>query len=165
MPALRYMVASVVMLTIESTPPLPVPVRMVWPLVAIRSGGDSTWGKSFSFEISLSPQFESHTVWGVFFCLDSNEIHEFWLRSKQSLLNLLLTQFNDEQWHFNASKSVELFFFLSIFFSYVCDLWRLALPCSPLPISGHEQMSLLESVTIESLHFPTRWKDFIFPYD
>lgn len=53
---------------------------------------------------------------GVFVCLNSNEDHEFWLYSKQSLLNLLLTQFNGEQWHFNASKSVELFFFLSVFF-------------------------------------------------
>lgn len=112
------------------------------------AAGEPPLGENFS-SLQRFHWIHISRVWcysGGLFCLNSNEDHESWLHYKQRLLKLLLIQFNDKQWHFRASESVEHFFFFSIFFSYVCDLWLLTSSYSPWPIPGYQQTSFLGGI-------------------
>lgn len=135
---------------------------------AEQRGGEPPLGENFS-SLQRFHWIHISRVWcysGGLFCLNSNEDHESWLHYKQRLLKLLLIQFNDKQWHFRASESVEHFFFSqsSFHMSVICDFSHFPIaPDQSLDTSRH--LFWGGSFTIESLYLRIRWKDFIVSYD
>lgn len=149
----------------HSTMPMPFR-RIVLLLVILGSRGDSTWGKYlFSSAVSLNPRFESSDV------LEFSSVS---VQMKTMNSDFTISRGSGIYYWFNLMISSDIpvlteawnFFLLSIFISYmifICGLWLLSYPCSPWPVSGHQQTPLLQFGATES-HLPTRWKGFIFPY-